>query len=225
MASFEQHVNVAVISSGVIVAPMHSAGLLDINQSLIALGLGLIGGILPDLDSDNSKPVQIAFKMLSIFIPLIIVLLIASNIAVLYMLILWLMSTLLLHLVLFKMFLSMTTHRGLIHTLPMGILFGELTALFAYGILDADAKFSLISGFFIFFGFMVHLSLDELFSVNALGLRMKKSFGTALKLYDKNNKTGSLILYASIVVLFIALPSKSGLYSTIVDVLSNMKFI
>ena len=50
MALFEQHVNIAVIATGITIAPLYSAGLIDTNQSIILLGLGLLGGILPDLD-------------------------------------------------------------------------------------------------------------------------------------------------------------------------------
>jgi hypothetical protein len=51
-----------------------------------------------------------------------------------------------------------------------------------------------LSGFFIGFGFLVHLLLDELYSVDLTNRRMKKSFGTALKLYSYRNKTSSILM-------------------------------
>lgn len=69
MASFEQHVNVAVIATGVTIVPFYSSGVVDTSQSLVLLAFGVFGGVLPDLDSDSSKPVQIAFRILSIFLP------------------------------------------------------------------------------------------------------------------------------------------------------------
>lgn len=225
MASFEQHVNIAVIATGIIIVPLYSSGLLDSNHSLIALGLGLLGGMLPDLDSDNSKPIQIVFKMLSIFLPLIILLSIAEDLPVMYLIVIWLASTLILHLTLFKIFLTITSHRGIFHSIPMGILFGLATIFIFNNILNINITLSSIFGCFIFFGFIVHLLLDELFSVNALGLRMKKSFGTALKVYDKNNIIGSLILYIVVIIMFFMLPIDNDIYTEIFNILKDIKII
>lgn len=225
MASFEQHVNVTVIATGIVIAPLHTAGLLDINQSLVALGLGLVGGMLPDLDSNNSKPIQIVFKILSIFLPLLVLLAVFDDLSIAKMLIIWLGASLFLHLGVFKVFLSLTTHRGIFHSIPMGLLFAQLTTLIFHYILDITMTTSLISGFFIFFGFMTHLLLDEIFSVNALGLRMKKSFGTALKVYDKNNHMGSIVLYALVIILFFIIPIESELFINIFDTLKNVKIL
>lgn len=41
MASSEQHVNTAVISTNIIIIPIHTSGFLDVSQSFLALFLGL----------------------------------------------------------------------------------------------------------------------------------------------------------------------------------------
>jgi hypothetical protein len=225
LASFEQHVNVTVIATGIVIAPLHAAGLLDINQSLVALGLGLVGGMLPDLDSNNSKPIQIVFKILSIFLPLLVLLAVFDDLSIVKMLIIWLGASLFLHLGVFKVFLSLTTHRGIFHSIPMGLLFGQLTTLAFYYMLHISITTSLISGFFIFFGFMTHLLLDEIFSVNALGLHIKKSFGTALKVYDRDNHMGSMVLYALVAILFFIIPLESEIFMNIFSTLKNVKII
>ena len=53
MASFAQHVNTAVVISGITIAPLYSSSLIDINQSLALLFFGMIGGILPDIDLET----------------------------------------------------------------------------------------------------------------------------------------------------------------------------
>lgn len=224
MASFEQHVNGAVISSGVLIVPLHSASIIQTTESVILLALGLIGGVLPDLDSDNSKPIQIVFKIISIFLPLLVILAIPNDLSIFYLVIYWLLSTLILRVTLFQFFISFTTHRGIFHTIPMGIVFAQITIYLLYKVFDYDLVFSTIAGTFLFFGFVVHLLLDELVSLNALGIRMKKSFGTAFKFYDSQNLVGTLFLYIFIVLFFIYLPIKVDIFLDIFDVLKNTKF-
>jgi len=225
MASFEYHVNVAVIATGVLITPVYSSGLIDVNQSLIILGLGLVGGILPDLDSDNSKPIQIIFKMLSIFLPLLVLISINKEFPVLHLIGIWIVSTLVLQLLFFQLFLKLTSHRGIFHSIPMGIFLAQIVILLFYRVLDQNLTFSTIAGSFLFIGFIVHLLLDELVSVNALGFKMKKSFGSALKLYDKNNISGTVVLYALIAVLFFLTPQKEEVYLNLFEIFKNIKFI
>lgn len=225
MASFGQHINISAITTGVLVVSIHSSGLLTINQSILALSLGVIGGMLPDLDSENSKPIQGTFTMLSILLPLIFLLSISEELSLLTMVVTWIVASFLLHITIFKLFLHVTIHRGIFHSIPMALLFGELCTIFFYKIVQTPIEFSIIYGFFITFGFITHLILDEIFSINALGMRMKKSFGTALKLYAKNNITGTLILYALVILLFISFPFEHSVYSNILQTIRDIKIV
>jgi hypothetical protein len=224
VASFQQHVNTAVIATGVIVTPLHSAGLINITQSFILLAFGLLGGVLPDLDSDNSKPIQVVFKIFSIFSPLIVLLTVAKDFSLLNMIFVWFISSLLLHLVLFKLFLSLTRHRGVIHSIPMGVLFAQFTTVFFLFTLEFDIDFSYIAGLFLFFGFLTHLILDEIISLNSLGLRVKRSLGTALKLYDAENWRGSIVIYVLIGIFAYFIPFTSEPFINIFYILKDTKF-
>jgi len=64
-----------------------------------------------------------------------------------------------------------------------------------------DNLHSWLSGLFIGFGFIVHLLLDEVYSVDLSNRRMKKSFGTALKLYSYKNLTASALMTACTLAL------------------------
>ena len=212
MASFEQHVNVAVIVSGVTLVPLYASSFVDMNHALILLAFGMLGGVLPDLDSDSSKPVQIAFRILSIFIPLMVLLSIGVKLSLSVILSVWAISTIVLNFIVFKFFLLITKHRGIFHTIPMGILFSQLLFIVLNHTFSFTVFFSTVSAVFLFMGFMTHLILDELFSINALGFRIKKSFGTALKLYDKNNIFGTMVLYLSIFILYYYFPFKNSIF-------------
>jgi len=225
LASFEQHINVAVIATGVVIVPLHISGVLDINQSLIALGLGVLGTVLPDLDADNSKPTQILFKILSISIPLLILLLISINLPVGYLIVAWLLMSLTLHLTVFKLFQVITTHRGILHTIPMGFIFGQLTTILFNHFFTKEETLSLLAGLFVFFGFVLHLLLDELFSINIFGLKFKKSFGTAFKFFDRENKFGTLVLYSIVATLFYISPIKIESYFYLYEMLSSIQII
>ena len=225
MASFEQHVNGAVISTGIVIVPLHSASIINATESLIVLALGLVGGVLPDLDSDTSKPIQIVFKIISIFLPLVILLGISKELTVAYLVGYWLLATLILRITLFKFFTTFTIHRGIFHSIPMGLFFGQITMLVFYKVFDYEMVFSTIAGSFMFFGFLVHLLLDEFVSLNALGVRMKKSFGTAFKLYDSQNLYGSVLLYIFIFTFFFFVPIKIGIFIDIYEVLKNVELI
>ncbi|MEA3227505.1 MAG: metal-dependent hydrolase [Campylobacterota bacterium] len=229
MASFEQHINVAVVSTGLIIVPLHSSGLLNVSESLIALSLGIFGTMLPDLDSNHSKPTQIVFKMSSIFLPLIVLLSIPNLLSIVSIVGIWVISSFLLHYIFFKTFLSITSHRGLFHSIPMGIFFAQLTIFIFYNFSGVDKTFSLFAGFFIFFGFMIHLILDELYSINLYGMEIKRSFGTALKLFDKNNMIGTVLLYALIGTMFYTISFDESLYialyEDILKTLMNVKII
>jgi len=225
VASFEQHVNTALIATGILVVPLHASGLLSINESLVVLLMGVIGGVLPDLDSDNSKPIQIVFKMCSIMLPLIILLLAPFKISIVYTLAIWVGSAIFLHFTIFRTFLLLTSHRGVIHSIPMGFLFAQVTTLVYLELLNKELYFSLLAGFFIFFGFLIHLILDEIFSINALGLHVKRSFGTALKFYDKNNIAGSVVLYILIAITLFFIPIEKDLYLYIFNTIKEIKFL
>jgi hypothetical protein len=225
MASFEQHVNGAVIASGLAVIPLYSASIVDINQTLALFSLGILGGVLPDVDSDNSKPIQISFRILSIFLPLIAILTTVNISAISNILLMWVIYSLVLHFGVFQLFLASTHHRGIFHSIPMGGLMALLLLYLFHEILGFDSGFSILSGIFLFFGFLIHLLLDEVVSLNLLGKDIKKSFGSAMKIYDKNNLIGTFILYAGIAgLLFVLRDMDVSIFAKLTTLLKEIKY-
>ena len=71
-------------------------------------------------------------------------------------------------------------HRGISHSLPTCAAWGAATFLYypsSYPVIRAMMAMAVVLGFFS------HLVLDEMFSVNLHGARVKASFGTAIKLW------------------------------------------
>lgn len=225
MAAFKEHVNIATMAVGVVVITLYSAHLLTLYQTLVALFIGILGGILPDVDSDNSTPLQAIFKIFSIIFPLLILLSFFTVMPVLQTLALWVAFAILLRITLFKFFIYITHHRGIFHSIPMAIFVGELTLLFVYYETKGGLKLAVIYGFIITFGFLIHLLLDEVYSINAFGIKMKKSFGTALKLYDRNNLIGTLLLYLFIIAIYLVLPNINKIMVALFYTLLHIKLV
>ena len=224
MATFEQHINGAVIATGVAIVPLHNGGLLSVSESMIALALGIVGGILPDLDSENSKPIQIVFKILAIFLPLLVLLGLSLNLTILELLFVWIFSGFILHLTLFRFILSLTHHRGVFHTIPMGIFFAQITFYVLNNNFLYSLEFSTLAGLFLFYGFLIHLILDEIVSLNVFGIKLKHSFGSALKLYDRTNLLGTVLLYIMIILFFVIVPIENDIFVKILDIFRDIKF-
>jgi membrane-bound metal-dependent hydrolase YbcI (DUF457 family) len=93
----------------------------------------------------------------------------------------------------------LTVHRGMFHSIPAAVLCGELVYLSAAGTQEER----LLKGAALTAGYLSHLILDEVCSIDSTGrvfkpFRLKKSFGTALKWSDPKRKFGTFMLYAAV---------------------------
>ncbi len=187
MASYRGHLTFA----GLLGAGYGSLALLEGNWDwgtvLIAAGLTTLGGLLPDLDSDSGVPVRELFGVSAAVAPIFlfdrvkdlcqqsteqtIVILAATYLFVRY--------------VLSYLFKSFTVHRGMFHSIPALIIAGLATYLI-YPSEDVRRRIFLSGAVMI--GFLSHLILDEIYSVDFMGarLRLNKYAGSALKLVSKS---------------------------------------
>lgn len=200
MANFRTHVLGAALVMSLPAAALATSALLTPWQSLQIFMIGVIGGLLPDVDSDNSYPIQIGFTVLALllasltaywFLPLL------SAFALWW---LWWSVALLVRFPLFYFFTRFTRHRGVIHSIPMAVVLGLVLALLLYET-GSSALFAWLAGFSLSLGFLLHLLLDELYAVDLLNRRLKRSFGTALKWWQGNNPWASAVLYLALLPL------------------------
>jgi len=75
-----------------------------------------------------------------------------------------------------------TVHRGMFHSLPAAVIFGEVAFLLTSG---EDVQLRIYKAGAVLVGYLSHLLLDELYSIewHRGRLRLKRSFGSALKLF------------------------------------------
>lgn len=207
MAACKEHVAVAAAVSAAAITITSSFHIVTQIQLVYLFLIGVVSTLLPDLDSDTSRPLRLFYNFLSLVLPFFaLFLLIRMNYLENYENnLLKLMGFYLIILVLvfsfFRGVIFLTKHRGIFHSLIMAIFF-SLIVMYCMLYLKQNEKFILLSGFFAILGYVVHLILDEIYSVFGL----KKSFGSALKLFPKENLMGSVVVLFIVCILFVKLP-------------------
>jgi len=207
LANFQGHLRGAAIGSGILSSGLLSLNLLSTGETVTAFLIGTMGGLLPDLDSDNSKPFVVGSKLFIIFLAFMVMFSKSSYYSLLEMGIIWLITYLILRFGFLDLFKKFTKHRGMFHSIPAGVIGGLLLVYTSFYIFKANEIISWLYGFFLFFGYMIHLLMDEFVSLNLMGKQIKKSFGTAFKFYNKRDKITSIAVYVTIIPLIYFSPS------------------
>lgn len=199
-------------------------GLYGFFELVVFALVGMIGGLLPDIDLDHSKITQMGFGFASVFG--------ASFLMILYIksqkpdptdaLIIWGCLTLGLRIFVFGIFSRLTRHRGAVHSVPCMLLASLLFAILCYDGLHFSDRFSWLCGAFLFLGTLIHLILDEIYSVNIYGLKVKKSFGSALKLFEVKKPFTYMTLYACALGAFLYSPPKANFIKLMLPLLQKI---
>ncbi len=184
MAGFKTHITVSsIIGAGYGGAAYFMYGV-PWPTCALAGGLCSVSGMLPDIDSPSSTPKRESMAFAAAVVPMLMLhrfqhwgmsheLIVLAGAAV-YLLVRFGLSAFL------KRY---TIHRGMFHSLPAAVVFGELAYLLASG---DDEKLRIYKAAAVSIGYLSHLVLDEIYSVEwSHGLRLKSSFGTALKLFGE----------------------------------------
>ena len=107
----------------------------------------------------------------------------------------------------FALFNQFTSHRGVFHSLLAAVFFAFLMTCISFYFLEWDVLHAWLNGVFLAIGFIVHLLLDEIYSVDLSNARMKKSFGTAFKLASYKNIPASVLMAICTLALYWMAPS------------------
>jgi hypothetical protein len=154
-----------------------------------------LGGLLPDLDSDSGVPVRELFGLAGAAVPLLLLRSLANSglsaeetllaAAGLYAGIRYGLA---------NVFKHLTVHRGMFHSLPAMVIAG-LAVFLAYRHPVFELRAYLAVGVMV--GFLSHLVLDELCSVDFRGLtpKLNKYAGSAVKL-TSDSRSATAFTYA-----------------------------
>ncbi|MCL4766751.1 MAG: metal-dependent hydrolase [Hyphomicrobiaceae bacterium] len=207
MANFTTHIAVGTVVSGGLATLTLAADVIA-PENLIAVTLaGVLGSVLPDIDLKDSRPSRALFSGLGIFLSFCVLFTVAYKYSIAEMWLLWLGSFVLFRYGGEAVFHRFSYHRGIWHSILAGVLFGFLAAIVFKDVLGRHEGVAWLAGGFLFVGYVTHLVLDELFSVDVLDTRFKASFGTALKLYDGRSLGDTAVVAIAAALLFTMTPS------------------
>lgn len=204
MAGFQTHITVSTVLGAGVAWLGHDHYGLGWSTCAVAGGLCAIGGMMPDLDSDSGVPARETISFAAAVAPMLLFNRLNQQYGIdvermilfgapIYLFIRFGLGTLL------KL---ITIHRGMYHSLPAVAIAGML----AYLICDSGVstvRLFKAAGFAL--GYLSHLALDELWSVEVRGVttRVKSSFGTALKLFG-NNAAANSLCYGMLILVGVA---------------------
>jgi hypothetical protein len=180
MASYRGHLVVSASLGAAYGGAALFATSFDWGPACLAAGLTTLGGLLPDLDSDSGVPVREMFNLAAAVTPLLLFDRIhvdsperkAVLLGAIYLFIRYILAYIFKHL---------TVHRGMFHSIPALLISGLTTYLLYH---NPDVRLRLYLAGSVMLGFLSHLVLDELYSVDFTGVRprLNRYAGSALKL-------------------------------------------
>ncbi len=206
MANFATHIGVGTIVSGALATITLAADVIA-PENLVAVTLaGVLGSVLPDIDLKDSRASRALFSGLAVFFSFCVLFMNAAQYSIAELWLLWLGSFLLVRYAAEALFHRFSYHRGIWHSIVAGFFWWFLTAIVFHYVLGTHEGVAWLAGGFMFIGYLTHLLLDEIYSVNLLGQRLKRSFGSAMKLFDDRKPGESATIATLAVILFLLAP-------------------
>lgn len=207
MANFSTHIAAGTVVSGAL-ATLTLAADVVAPENLIAVTLaGVLGSVLPDIDLQNSRASRIMFGGLGVFFSFCVLFAFASKFSIAELWIVWLGTLVFVRYVLHEIFHRISIHRGVWHSILAALFVSAATAVVFYHVLDRHDGVAWLAAGFMFVGYLVHLALDELYSVDVMDRRLKASFGTALKWVDQKRPAHSVAMAAALAGMLVFTPS------------------
>jgi hypothetical protein len=207
MANFTTHIAIGTIVSGAL-ATLTLAADVVAPENLVAVTMaGVLGSVLPDIDLKDSRPSRALFSGLAVFFSFVVLFTFANRFSVAELWILWLGTLFFVRYVVHAIFHRMSYHRGIYHSILAGLFFAFFTAMVYKHLLGRHEGVAWLAAGFMFVGYMVHLTLDEIYSVDVMDTRIKASFGTALKFYDGKHLGHSAAMLLATIAVFLLTPS------------------
>ncbi|MGH1351504.1 MAG: metal-dependent hydrolase [Methyloligellaceae bacterium] len=211
MANFRTHLAVGTMATGLLATMAMAASVVNTNQVIMLTCAGAFGSVLPDIDLERSKSSRAIFFGLALFLSFCVLFAVGDKFSILEMWLLWLGVFLGIRYFGQALFHKFAVHRGIFHSLLAGVFFMFATAAIFRHIYQTTEFISWMAGLFVLFGYIVHLVLDEVYSVDFDNTRIKKSFGTALKIFEYRSLGASLAMAFATIAIYYLTPSYESL--------------
>ena len=199
MANFKTHIGFSTLLGVGYGGAAYAMFEVPASTCVLAGGLCSVSGMLPDVDSNAGVPLRESMAFAAAVVPMMLVdrlqhlgwttESIVLTGAFVYLLIRFVVADCL---------RKYTVHRGMFHSLPAAVIVGELAFLLASG----DVELRIYKAGAVALGYLSHLLLDELSAIHFKRgrLRLKRSFGTAMKLFGRK-WWPNLSTYAKLAIL------------------------
>ena len=201
MANFKQHLTVSTSFGIAYGSAAHLLYNVPLPTAVMAGGLCSVSGMLPDIDSGSSKPLRESLAFAAAVVPMMLFdRLQQFNWSPEWTVLCGAGVYLLVRFGLGRFLKYYTVHRGMFHSLPAAVIMGELAFLLASG---DDLYLRIYKAGGVVLGYISHLVMDEIYAVEwkRSGPRLKKSFGTALKMYSPKSWWANISAYAKVCLL------------------------
>ena len=205
MAGFNTHIATSTLVGIGYGAAAYTTFAVPIESCFVAAGLCSISGILPDVDSESGQTLREITGFAAAVVPLLLLdrlrnlglnhegIVLAGG--CLYIL---------MRIGLAGLLKRYTVHRGMWHSIPAALTAG----LVASFLCDCPQPFvRLLKVLAVVLGYMTHLVLDEIYSFETRRgrFRIKKSFGTALKIWNPKSLWSNAQVYGALIALSVFL--------------------
>jgi hypothetical protein len=207
MANFTTHIAVGTIVSGAL-ATLTLAADVVAPENLIAVTLaGVLGSVLPDIDLKDSRPSRAMFAGLAVFFSFAVLFTLATRLSIAELWLIWIGTLAFVRYGLQAIFHRFAVHRGIWHSITAAAFSAVATAIIFVHLLGKPDGVGWLAGGFLFVGYLSHLLLDEIYSVDVMDTRLKASFGTALKFLDPRHPRATAAMVAALALAIWASPS------------------
>lgn len=207
MANFPTHIAIGALVSGALATLTLAANVVAPENLVAVTTAGVLGSILPDIDLKDSRPSRALFAGLAAFFSFAVLFTFADKFSIAELWILALSTFLGIRFGARFIFHRMSYHRGIYHSIIAALFFAFFTAVIYRYLLGRPDGVAWLAAGFMFVGYMVHLTLDEIYSVDVMDTRIKASFGTAIKLFDYRHLGHSAAMAAAAIGMFLLTPS------------------
>jgi len=210
MANYATHIGAGTVVSGALATLTLAADVVS-PENLVAVTLAcVLGSVLPDIDLKDSRASRLLFSSMAVFASFCVLFVAAPKYSIVELWILWLGTLVFVRYGLQALFHRISVHRGVWHTLLAAVFCSAITAIVFRYILGIHEGVAWLAAGFMFVGYLVHLILDEIYSVDFMGRRIKSSFGTALKFIDIKHPGRTAGMAIATILALVAAPSPNA---------------
>jgi len=207
VAKFISHLYGGAAVSSVAAIAVYSLGWAGPRQTQVLFFLGVAGSLLPDIDSDSSKPLRAFSTLFGCLFGFLACFALIDRFPIAELALIGFLIFILVRYVIFGFLARYTVHRGIWHSWLAVAFVGLASTNVGFHYYGLTPWASWLAGFFVAGGYLTHLCQDELATVDLLGHRVRRSFGTALKPFGISSPWATVAMLAAVVGMAVSAPT------------------